>query len=57
MLHKCVAIKTGKYAGLVGVVEAMGKSKAQVRIEGVSNGEPIKVKVWLNLKQLEVVNG
>lgn len=56
MVNKSVKILTGKYAGLVGVVEEVRENgQVRVNIQGVANGQPINALVWLKAAQLEVI--
>lgn len=56
MVNKSVKILTGKYTGLVGVVEKLGGGGAvKVKIDILENDEWVVVYPWLNVAQLEVL--
>lgn len=55
MINKSVQVQGGKYAGLVGVVEAQKDTTAKVRLEGVPNVDGCTVTAWLKLSQLAVL--
>lgn len=55
--HQGVMVKTGKYAGAGGEVEALRPETGmvQVRIRGFFNGEKIDVAPWLKESALEAM--
>lgn len=56
MVNKSVKISGGKYDGLAGTVEKVGKnSVCLVKIAGVANGQPVNAAAWIKGQQLEVL--
>lgn len=53
-VHDVVALSSGRYAGLYGVVTETKEGSARVKIEGVVNDEPLSVHVWIRNSALTV---
>lgn len=52
---KDVTIKSGQYAGLRGTVieHRQATNMAKINLEGVIDGKPQKLEVWLKVSQVE----
>lgn len=58
-VHDVARIRTGKYAGLVGVVTEVDVpgGRVRVQIQGVRNGEGVNVHLWLKRSAVERNHG
>lgn len=51
-VHQEARIKSGKNAGLVGVVTETRPSGVRVKIEGVKDGQTINSQAWYKVSQV-----
>lgn len=54
-VHDNVAISSGRYSGLIGVVTETKEGSARVQIEGVVNDLTVSAHVWIRNSSLTVV--
>ena len=54
-VHEVVAISSGRYAGLSGVVTDTKDGSARVQIEGVRDDETVSAHVWIRNSALKVI--
>ena len=54
-IHDVVAVSSGRYAGLSGVVTETKEGGARVKIEGVRDNEPVTAHVWQKNSSLSVI--
>ena len=52
-IHEVGKIRSGKHAGLVGVITDTKNDTLRVLVEGVKNDEPFTVHVWLKRSAVE----
>lgn len=54
-VHEVVAVASGRYAGLSGVVTETKEGSARVKIDGVRDDQPVSAHLWIKNSALTVI--